>query len=175
MLPCGAAAMAAFHGDHVVRMRVHAWGSGFDDLADHVWAMMDKMGGGHIFRSHSPRSWRPRLNIYETPEEYVVCVELAGMPREAIDVCAEAGVLHIRGVRQRPVIPTPCERQADSVPSGETPNLGTADRPVSVHLMEIDSGRFHRKVPIPGDALVDDIGATYRHGYLWIILPRAGR
>ena len=158
-----------------MRTSVHAWGSGFDDLADHLWAMMDKMEGGRIFRSHSPRSWRPRLNIYETPDEYVVCVELAGMTREEIDVSAEGGVLHLRGVRQRPVIPERWARQGDSAGADAEANAPPDDAAVSVHLMEIDSGRFHRQVPIPPDAAVGEIGATYRHGYLWIVLPRTGR
>lgn len=156
-------------------MNVQAWGSGFDDLTDHLWAMMDKLEGGRIFRSHSPRTWRPRLNIYETPDEYVVCVELAGVPRGAIDVCAEGGILHVRGVRRRPLIPVRGGPQAEPTDAGHEPSDSSGNTGVSVRLMEIDSGRFHRKVPIPADAAVDEIGATYRHGYLWIVLPRTGR
>ena len=131
----------------------HACGSSFDHLADEVWTMMNEMKGRNYFRSHAPHSWCPRLNLYETAEAFLVCLELAGMPREQIDVRADGGVLHIRGVRHKPAVPV---KGAD----------------VSVHLMEIDSGRFHRKVPIPSDVDADGIKATYRNGYLWVTLPR---
>ena len=39
--------------------------------------------------------------------------------------------------------------------------------------MEIDSGRFHCKVPIAQDVVIDEITAAYRQGYLWIMMPRA--
>lgn len=136
-----------------MQVNVHAWGCNFDDLADQVRTMMDEMEGRNYFRSHAPDTWCPRLNLYETTERYVLCVELAGMPREEIDLHVEENVLHVRGVRKKPVIP---DQATD----------------VSVHLMEIDSGRFHRKVPLPSDVVVEEIRATYRHGYLWVKLPR---
>lgn len=136
-----------------MQVGLQAWGSSFDHLANELWAMMSEMEGRNYFRSHAPDSWRPRLNLYETAEAFFICLELAGMPREQIDVRAEGGVLHIQGVRCKP-----------DVPAG--------DAEVSVRLMEIDSGRFHRKVPLPCDVDIDGIKATYRHGYLWVILPR---
>lgn len=129
--------------------------SSFDHLADQVWQMMHEMGSGNYFRSQAPRPWSPRLNLYETSDVFLVCLELAGMPREDIDVRAADGVLHIVGLRKKPTLPD-----------------ATGD--VSVQLMEIDSGRFRRKVPIPGDVNTDAIHAVYRHGYLWVIMPRTG-
>ena len=136
-----------------IPIRAQAWGSDFEKLADQLWAMMSEMEGPNYFRSHAPHSWRPHLNLYETPDGYAVCVELAGVPREAIDVHASEGVLHVCGVRPKPTLP---------------------DNPqsVGVHLMEIDSGRFHRKIPIPSDVNADEIRATYCQGYLWVFLPR---
>lgn len=132
----------------------HAWGSSFDELADQMRAMMSEMEGKNWFRSHAPDTWSPRINLYETVDRYVACVELAGMRREEIDLRAMDGVLHIRGMRPKPIVP---DDATD----------------VSVHLMEIDSGRFHRKIPLPSDVVVQQIGATYCHGYLWVTLPRA--
>ena len=136
-----------------IPVSTHAWGSDFEKLAEQLWAMMSEMESPDYFRSHAPRSWKPHLNLYETPDRYAVCVELAGMPREAIDVRAADGVLHITGKRAKPTPPDDSEN-------------------VSVHVMEIDSGRFHRKIPIPSDVIVDEIRATYCQGYLWVILPR---
>ncbi len=135
-------------------------GSSFDDLADNVWAMMNEMAGTECFSSHAPRSWRPRVNLYEMEDSFVVCVELAGMSPDQIDVQVgrekpPAGGCHlkIRGDRPKPAIPD-------------------GEGEVSVLLMEIDSGPFSRKVPLPPDADVDRISAVYRQGYLWIVLAR---
>ncbi|UCC30174.1 MAG: hypothetical protein JSU86_18490, partial [Phycisphaerales bacterium] len=74
--------------NEVLPVCVHAWGSSFERLAEQLWAMMGEMEGRNYFRSHAPDFWRPRLNVYETPDRFVVCVELAGMPRDQIDVRA---------------------------------------------------------------------------------------
>ena len=44
--------------------------------------------------------------------------------------------------------------------------------PQSVHLMEIDSGSFTRKVEIPSNVDEGKIDATYRDGFLWVVLPK---
>ncbi|UCG16154.1 MAG: Hsp20/alpha crystallin family protein [Phycisphaerales bacterium] len=125
----------------------------FRKMADQFGSMIDDMLGGKSFRSSAPDSWDPALNVYELDDRYVVCVELAGMDCEKIDVYVEERVLHIRGARAKPAVPD-------------------ASGPVSVHLMEIDSGRFHRKVPIASDVRVAGVHAVYRKGYVWIDLPR---
>lgn len=137
-----------------IPLTAQAWESSFDRLAEQVWSMMNEMERKNYFRSHAPKAWQPRVNLYETADRYIVCVELAGMQSDDIDARAYDGHLHIRGARPKP---------------------SCADKPenVSVHLMEIDSGRFHRKVPIPRDAAVERITAHYRLGYLWITIPRS--
>jgi len=145
---------------------VQGWSSGFDRLAEQMREMLEEMHGRNFFRSHASRSWRPRLNLYETRERFIICVDLAGMSRERIEVRADHGVLHIQGDRDKPEIPdrvrSPGSRRTGEAETGE----------VSVHLMEIDSGRFHRRIPIDPDVIVDEISAIYRHGYLWVIMPR---
>jgi len=133
---------------------VQPWESGFRLVADHLRAMVDSLETPHHLRPRAPVSWTPRLNFYETADRYILCVELSGMPREEINVWASDGVLHISGDRKKPVPPDSC-------------------RDVGVHVMEIDSGCFHRRVPMPEDVRADEISATYRHGYLWIVLPRS--
>jgi HSP20 family protein len=148
-----------------VQVDVQGWSSGFDRLAEQMREMLDEVHGRNYFRSHASETWRPRLNLYETPENFLVCAELAGMPRERIEVRAEQGMLHIQGTRERPRIPD--EAQPGSSKQGAVPG------DVSVHLMEIDSGPFHRRVPIGSDVIVEKISAVYLHGYLWVIMPRA--
>lgn len=150
-----------------MQVDVQGWSGDFDQLAEQMRAMLEEMHGRNYFQSHASRSWRPSLNLYETAKNFIVCVDLAGMPREGIEIRADRGVLHIQGNRGRPRIPErarPCQRRH---------GCGPASEEVSVHLMEIDSGRFHRRVPIEPDVIVDEISAIYQHGYLWVIMPRA--
>ena len=135
--------------------QTHAWASNFSKLAEHMRSMLDEMQGHNYFRSHAPDMFQPRVNLYETRRSYHICAELAGMPREDIDVRVEDGRLYIRGHREKPVAPA-----------------GDAD--VSVTLMEIDSGRFQRKLPLPDDARLDGMTALYKNGFLWITIPRTG-
>jgi len=129
----------------------------FEKMADEMGtvmdSMMEEMNSRNYFRSSGRDSWDPPLNLYEVADRFIVCVDLAGMQREQIDVRVRERTLHIRGVRPKPEVPD-----------------ATGD--ISVLLMEIDSGKFHRKVPVPADVDVDAIFATYKNGYVWIILPR---
>jgi len=136
-----------------VKIQTHASEDSFDHIIDHMGSMLDEMLSRNYFRSSGRDSWAPALNVYEAAERYVICVDLAGMERPKIDVRAEGNVLRIRGVRPKPALPDPPEE-------------------VSVHVMEIDSGRFHRKVPIPADVDRGAIRAQYRNGYLWVSMPR---
>jgi HSP20 family protein len=124
-----------------------------DEMSTIMDSMLDEMNSQNYFRSSAPGVWQPAVNIYEVGDRVIVCVDLAGMHREQIDIRVKAGALHIRGARPRPEIP-------------EAPD------DVSVLLMEIDSGRFSRKVPLPEDVDVDGVRASYRNGFVWIIIPR---
>lgn len=102
--------------------------------------------------------WTPAVNLYESPDAYIVCVDLAGVDKDKITVEVHSGVLNIRGTRLPPNrIATP-----DSKPLG----------PCKVHVMEIDDGPFSRQVELPSDVQEQTISARYRDGLLWIELPR---
>ena len=124
------------------------------DLARGVESMMDGLSNASYFRSSVGESWEPSVNVYELADRIVVCVDLAGVNPGEFEVQVEGDVLHIRGHRSKPVIP------------------GVVDR-VCVHLMEIDSGRFHRKIPMPGGLDPAAARANYRNGFVWIILPKS--
>lgn len=125
----------------------------FRELARSMGAMIDGVTGPDYFRSSARDSWDPQLNVYEMADKLVVCVALAGIQPGDLDVQVEQGILHIRGQRPKPSVPN-------------------AASEISVHLMEIDSGRFHRKIPVPADLDFDACTANYKNGYVWIILPR---
>ena len=124
------------------------------DLIRSVESMMDGLSNSNYFRSSTGETWEPSVNVYELAQQIVVCVELAGVNPGELDVQVEGDVLHIRGQRSKPVIPD-------------------VDEAVCVHQMEIDSGRFHRKLRMPGSLNLAGSKATYRNGMVWIVLPKS--
>ncbi len=100
-------------------------------------------------------AWRPNVNLYETDSAYLVCVDLAGVEKQEIDVTVKQHMLHIRGTR---AIPT-------------SKGLTEKSR-FRVHLMEIDHGQFSRDVELPENVDQRRITASHRHGMLWIELPK---
>ncbi len=101
--------------------------------------------------------WKPNVNLYETDSSYLVCVDLAGVDKNEIDVVVQDQHLRIRGRR---IVPTP-EDIAE-----------TQKTRLRVHLMEIDHGNFSREVELPANVEKDGISATHRNGMLWIDLPK---
>ena len=125
----------------------------FDSLTDQMDELLEEISQRHFYPFSTRDAWEPAVNVYETADTFYICLDLAGMDRDAIDVRAEEGKVVIRGARSTPQPP-------DTKP------------PVRVHLMEIDSGPFRRTVELPADVDRARISARYREGVLWIGLPR---
>lgn len=116
----------------------------------------DPMSKG--FYSYAPNeTWRPNVNLYENDTAYLVCVDLAGVNKDEIDVLVEDQTLRIRGARAVPMPEDLAEQQ---------------QRRIRIHLMEIDNGAFSRDVELPANVEKDRITATHRNGMLWIELPK---
>ena len=105
----------------------------------------------------SNENWTPNVNLYETDSAYCVCVDLAGVDKEKIEVDIVEGRLRLRGNR---AVPT-------CVTESPAPNAR-----MRMHLMEIDHGAFARDVELPEDVRQDQINAKYLDGLLWIELPK---
>jgi HSP20 family protein len=99
--------------------------------------------------------WRPSVNVYAHKDRLEVCVELAGMPKEKIDIQATSRRLVIRGNRLSP------ERDCDHPPCGR------------ILMMEISEGAFERVLEFPVDVDPDRTVARQENGWLWITLPLA--
>lgn len=109
-------------------------------------------------------AWAPSINLYETEHAYVVCVELAGVDKDKIDVELVDSVLTLSGHR---AVPTDFDPECLRRPGETSPNTRC-----KIHVMEIDHGAFTRSVEIPSDANHDAISAKYRNGFLWIDIPK---
>jgi HSP20 family protein len=130
----------------------------FGHLARQVGKIAEQMNKGY-FSFYPSETWTPAVNLYETEGAYLVCVDLAGVDKEKIEVTVDHNRLKLKGTR--------------AVPSNaESPNSDLRGRRVRLHLMEIDHGAFCREVELPEDVQQDHINAAYRNGLLWIELPK---
>jgi HSP20 family molecular chaperone IbpA len=104
-------------------------------------------------------TWTPNVNLYENDTAYLVCVDLAGVDKEKIDVLVADGKLTLRGTRH---VPTPPINPASEAAAAR----------LRVHVMEIDNGPFCREVELPADVHHERIVAVHLNGLLWIELPK---
>ncbi|MFA9479571.1 Hsp20/alpha crystallin family protein [Phycisphaerales bacterium AB-hyl4] len=118
-----------------------------------VTAVIRQRGVPKPDRPTSARMWEPAVNVYELDDRVQICVELAGVSRERLQVRVEPGRLWVEGIRQPP----------DPAPSSE--------QPVRTVHMEIDDGPFSREIPLPMNVLLDKVQSTYHDGMLCITLP----
>jgi len=98
----------------------------------------------------APAPWTPRVDIHETPESFVVTMEIPGVERDEIDIVVEGLYLTISGHRSEPASPQ-CMRW---------------------HQMEIAHGRFERVLALPQEVDAERITATYKDGFLYVTIPR---
>lgn len=100
------------------------------------------------------QAWTPAVNVYQCGGSLHVCVELAGVPREAVSVTVEPGRLVIEGRR---LVPEPEDGAAQCI-----------------RVMEIDHGLFRRALSLPEAVVLDKVHSSLRDGLLWIVLPMDG-
>jgi HSP20 family protein len=131
----------------------------FQHISRNVSKIVEQVQKGYYnFRPND--TWAPNVNLYETEEVYLVCVDLAGVDKEKIDLELIENRLTLHGVRH--------------VPSYDAPPVEGAAAPpkIRVHVMEIDHGPFLRVVELPQQVRQDKITAHYRNGMLWIEIPK---
>ena len=97
-----------------------------------------------------PGVWEPSVDVYETEEELVVLVELAGVGEEDIEVVVDNTALVVRGERK------------ENIPGGKR----------IYSQMEIPKGPFQKVILLPVTVNPDQARAVYDRGFLEIILPK---
>jgi HSP20 family protein len=97
-----------------------------------------------------PSGWTPPVDLYETPDRYVITAELPGMNKEDLGIQVLEGRLTISGTRRER--PQACEQY---------------------HRVERGHGSFGRtfQLPVPVDAA--GVTADLRDGVLTVICPKA--
>ena len=101
--------------------------------------------------TNSSNPWQPPTDVYETPDEVVVKMSISGTRSEDIRVAFSEEILTVSGHR------------TDTSSHEKT----------CFYQVEIRYGYFERSIYIPKPIDTDNIQATYKDGFLQIILPKA--
>ena len=100
----------------------------------------------------SPSAWEPAIDVYETDEQVVVTVELAGVKESDMEIMVADNVFTICGERKK-TLPASVKR--------------------AYYRMEITSGPFRRSITLPAAVDISSSKASYEDGLVEVILPKA--
>lgn len=101
-------------------------------------------------------AWQPAVNVYAYADRIEVCVDLAGVSTEDVEIRVEGRRLVVRGRRSPP------ELRRERPPCGR------------ILAMEIQDGAFERVLEFPVEVNAEQAQARQDNGWLWIVLPRTG-
>ncbi|MBC8392251.1 MAG: Hsp20/alpha crystallin family protein [Deltaproteobacteria bacterium] len=130
------------------------FGNDFDRLSSKFERTIE-----HMFRSTGPmfmlseRTWKPQMDIYESPEEILILAEIAGVNKDNLELEINSKAVRIHG--SRPEMP----RMKDS----------------TYRLAEIQYGQFERVLFLPAPIDTDKVTASYQNGFLQIRLTKIPR
>jgi HSP20 family protein len=96
----------------------------------------------------NPTAWIPPVDVYETPEELLVVVEVPGVNPASIDLAVTDNVLTLRGTKDVGELPEPL-----------------------LQVRERLFGPFHRQITLPNEVDFDKAEADASQGVLKIRLP----
>lgn len=121
------------------------------------WASLDQLhrglddlfGRGGAWPTRRAAGFPP-VNLYETPDAYMLTAELPGLRSEDIEVSIERNRVSLRGER-------------------------TIEHPenASVHRAERRAGGFRRTIELPLDVDADKAEAAHRNGVLMLRVPKS--
>lgn len=107
----------------------------------------------HFSGLRSTPVWQPAINAYRCDKCMRICVDLAGVDADDIELELAPGRLTLRGNR---TLPEPHD---------------THNPALQVMAMEIDHGTFEREIALPAGVDRRRVRAEQQNGMLWIHLP----
>jgi len=96
------------------------------------------------------QTWRPQMDVYETPKEIIIVGEISGVNKEDLEVEVDQKAVKITGMR----------RETARVPG------------MKYHLAEIAYGRFERILFLPVPIDPEEVQASYVNGLLKITMAK---
>lgn len=94
-------------------------------------------------------SWRPEMDVFELPDQFLLSLSLPGVRTEDVDVTVVGHRLVVSGERTL------------AIPDGAV-----------THLIESNTGRFERRVRLPANADVARMAIEMSDGVLWVHVPK---
>ncbi len=110
----------------------------------------------NMFRAINPvfnlseRTWKPQMDIYESPDEIIILAEISGVKKENLEVEINSKAVRIFGMRE----------------------ILNRIENASYRLAEIQYGRFERTLYLPAIIDADRVSASYQDGMLTIRLAK---
>ncbi len=129
-------------------------GGALEEISSDMERMFDSLLGrtvGNILRTNNADKFAPTLDIVESPETYAIHVDLPGVQPADVKVEMHEGRLVISGKR----------------------STGTDQKDRNYHRVERVSGTFSRVIALPSEVDNEKIDASYEHGVLTVVLPKA--
>jgi HSP20 family protein len=126
-------------------------------VARRPWAGTLRPDLGNLFDDFFGRplstwsAWTPAADLYETPESFVLEMELPGFDLDDIELTMEKGMLSVTGERKME------EKEEDR----------------TYHLQERSVERFTRSYALPRSVEIDKVDASFSNGVLKVLLPKA--
>jgi HSP20 family protein len=118
-------------------------------LADELEVYFNEVAHGRPVGFVASPKWRPRADVFETDDEIVVSMDIAGMRADDFQVDFADGVLTIAGER------TPRQEGKRHY-----------------HAMEVQVGPFERRLRLPVPVDPASLRAAYEHGFLDVRLKK---
>ena len=126
--------------------RINFWRLGdVDRLFERLYSLAPPLAAG------PEQHWVPDADVFETKDDIVIKMELAGVPRENVKVLLDENVIIISGVREE----------------------AFEEEKEYYHQVEVEYGAFRRVIYLPRPVAADRCRAYYRDGFLFVILPKA--
>ena len=103
-----------------------------------------------LLHIHTNLGWRPSWDLYETEEDLIMLVEMAGIVKKDMEINVGRERVELRGNRCQP-----SEREV-----------------TRIHHMEIDFGPYHQIITLPEPVDPNGATVTYRDGFILMRLPK---
>jgi len=118
-----------------------------DSSPDHSLPFISGIVNWHLSTISSV--WRPPTDVFETDENVVIRVDIAGVKESDFSITLDQNVISIRGMRS-----DISEKRA-------------------YHQLEIPFGEFHTEIKLPVAVDTDRAQAEYKNGFLWVSIPKS--